>query len=351
MDIIETPGDRFQALLEIGRSLSSEKELDRLMVFILGRITPIMEAERSSLFFLDNENDVLWSKIAQGMGASEISIPIGVGIAGLVAKTGELINVPDVCSDPRFNPDVDSKSGFSTRSLLCAPMFDKQGEVLGVIQVLNKLENKPFTQEDENILEAISSLAAVAIDNAKLSDALQDMKQHVQKMNRDLQESIPEEAKDEAYNPPYFTAWTQRETQLAARYGTSVSLLHIDVAPFHEQPEPEDINVICGSVAHAILESSRETDFLARHTNKHFAILAPFTNFQQAEFLARRIQSKVKKIELGKESVSESVDVSIGIANWHPDMGGDVKELFRQAELNVSKMRSQPASPLQAVAN
>jgi HD-GYP domain-containing protein (c-di-GMP phosphodiesterase class II) len=156
---------RLDALLNVGTDLSSELDLDLLLAKIMDCVTLVMDAERSSLFILDPDTDELWSKIAQG--AQEIRFPVGVGIAGLVARTGETINIPDAYADPRFNPDVDRRTGFRTRSILCMPMRTRMGDIIGVVQVLNKRDGV-FTDDDEELLAALASQAAVAWDNAQL---------------------------------------------------------------------------------------------------------------------------------------------------------------------------------------
>ena len=156
---------RLEALLDVGMDLASELNLDALLEKIMDCITSVMDAERSSLFILDPDTNELWSKIAQG--AEEIRFPVGIGIAGTVAETGETINIPDAYQDRRFNPEFDRRTGFRTRSILCMPMRTRMGDIIGVVQVLNKREGV-FTEDDEELLAALASQAAVAWDNAQL---------------------------------------------------------------------------------------------------------------------------------------------------------------------------------------
>lgn len=120
------------------------------------------------MFFVDRERKQLWSKVA--LGASEIRFPIGVGIAGTVAQTGETINIPDAYADPRFNQDIDRRTGYKTNNLLTFPMTGHDGRVIGVFQAINK-RGGPFTDDDEETLSSLASSAAVAVENAQLVDA------------------------------------------------------------------------------------------------------------------------------------------------------------------------------------
>ncbi len=166
--------EKLTALLDVGKAMTSERNLDRLLQLILGEVTRVMEADRSSLFLVDRERNELWSKIAQGLEVREIRIKIGMGISGYVAQTGKTINIPDAYADPRFNQETDRRTGYRTRNILCAPMRNKHEEVIGVLQVLNKLDGA-FTAEDEDLLLALSSQAAVAVENAILYEDIQKL--------------------------------------------------------------------------------------------------------------------------------------------------------------------------------
>jgi serine phosphatase RsbU (regulator of sigma subunit) len=159
------------ALLEVSRALGAEMHLDSLLPVIIHKTTEVMDAERSSLFIYDPESDELWSKVAEGMDEKTIRFPAGVGIAGDVAKTLKTANIPDAYDDPRFNPEFDKQSNFKTKSMLCMPMTTRKGELIGVIQVLNKTDGDTFQESDEKLLEALCIQAGVAIVRARLTEA------------------------------------------------------------------------------------------------------------------------------------------------------------------------------------
>lgn len=163
---------RLSALLDVARTLISERDLDTLLQKILQEASRVVDADRGSLFLVDPDTGELWAKIAQGMGAGkELRIPRGVGIAGHVAETGETVKLRNAYDDPRFNTAVDKATGYQTRSLLAVPMVDMQGQIVGVIQVLNKKVGR-FTQDDADVLVALGGQAAAAIENAKLHDEI-----------------------------------------------------------------------------------------------------------------------------------------------------------------------------------
>jgi HD-GYP domain-containing protein (c-di-GMP phosphodiesterase class II) len=173
-ELIETRVEKLTALLEVGKAMASERNLDRLLQLILSEVTKVMEADRSSLFLVDRERNELWSKIAQGLEVREIRIKIGMGISGYVAQTGRTVNIKDAYKDPRFNQETDRRTGYRTQTILCVPMQNKMNEVIGVLQVLNKRDGV-FTRQDEELLLALSSQAAVAIENAILYEDIQKL--------------------------------------------------------------------------------------------------------------------------------------------------------------------------------
>lgn len=152
---------------EVGRALSSATDLDSLLTLIMENITILMEADRSTLYLLTDDGKSLWSRMAQGDGHIEIQLKVGEGLAGWVVSSGELVNIPDAYTDDRFQPAIDQQTGYRTQSILCLPMRNHVGDIVGAVQVLNK-KGGAFEKEDISLLEALSSQAAIAIENTKL---------------------------------------------------------------------------------------------------------------------------------------------------------------------------------------
>ncbi|MGE3540838.1 MAG: GAF domain-containing protein [Candidatus Tectimicrobiota bacterium] len=161
--------EKMAILLDVAISVAQTLDLDALMSKIVAKISEVLQAERSSLFLLDPVTDELWSKEAEGTQGKEIRFPRTLGLAGHVASTGQVLNVRDAYEDPRFNPVVDRATGFRTRSVLCAPVRNREGTVIGVTQAINK-QGASFGKEDEDLLLVLSSHLAVALENAQLYD-------------------------------------------------------------------------------------------------------------------------------------------------------------------------------------
>ncbi len=173
---------------EVGRALSSEGDLDSLLELIMQKVTELMEADRSTLYLMTEDGGQLWSKVAQADVSEKVMIrlPVGDGVAGWVAKTREVVNIPDAYADQRFQPAFDLKSGYRTRSILSVPMTGAQGSLVGVLQVLNKADGA-FTRSDEELMLALSSQAAIAIENARLYHSIVTQNRELQRARRDLE--------------------------------------------------------------------------------------------------------------------------------------------------------------------
>ncbi len=163
--------EKLHRLVEATKVVNSTLNIDKLLSLILDNAVQTVKADRGTLYLLDENKHELWSKVLQGSELVEIRIPVGLGIAGKVAEAGEVINITDAYKDVRFNPDIDKLSGYQTKSILCMPMRNKDGKIVGVLQLLNK-ENGAFTSEDEEYINAFSIHATIAIENAKMAQEM-----------------------------------------------------------------------------------------------------------------------------------------------------------------------------------
>lgn len=168
---------------------TSEINLGNLLHKVMSEAMRMTDAERSTLFLNDDKTGELYSRIGEGLATTEIRFPNNVGIAGAVFQSGETINIPHAYADLRFNPSVDRKTGFFTRSILCTPVANKSGKIIGVTQVLNK-RGGPFTKEDEMRLKAFTAQVAIGLENAKLFDDVQNMKNYSEGMLESMSNGV-----------------------------------------------------------------------------------------------------------------------------------------------------------------
>ena len=163
--------EKLNLLIDAAKTVNSTLDLDRLLDVILEAAIKSIAADRGTLYLVDELKSEIWSKALRGTEVIEIRLPIGKGLSGYVAKTGETINIPDAHNDPRWNPDVDKRSGYRTNNMLCMPMQNRDGKIIGVFQMLNK-KGGPFTTQDEEFINALSIHASIAIENARLAQEM-----------------------------------------------------------------------------------------------------------------------------------------------------------------------------------
>lgn len=144
----------------------TDKGIDRAWGFVR-ELRESTDCERCSLFLIDREKGDLISLFAEGIEDREIRLNLNLGVAGLVAITGRVLNIPDAYADPRFDKTTDERIGYHTRCIICVPIKNQSGEVLGVVESINKKEGT-FTDADLEFLESLSSFVAIAIENAML---------------------------------------------------------------------------------------------------------------------------------------------------------------------------------------
>ncbi|MBU0652214.1 MAG: GAF domain-containing protein, partial [Proteobacteria bacterium] len=169
--------------------VTAEIDLGALLQKVMSEATRMLNAERATLFLNDEKTNELFSKIGLGLAATEIRLPNHLGIAGAVFTSRETVNIPYAYADLRFNPAFDKKTGFFTRSILCVPVINKNGKIIGVTQVLNK-RSGPFTAEDESRLKAFTAQVSIALENAKLFDDVQNMKNYSESMLESMSNGV-----------------------------------------------------------------------------------------------------------------------------------------------------------------
>ena len=175
---------RLRSLMAGTRELNTEHDMQTLIKSVTARAKELVNAARCTLFLLDNTGSELWSYVTDAEQTSSVDeggeavfhIPLGKGIAGTVASTGEPFVAKDAYIDPLFDASFDKATGFRTRAVMCFPILGEAGHVLGAMQMINKNEKDEeaafFTEEDEDLLQALCSHVAVALTNSRLFEKI-----------------------------------------------------------------------------------------------------------------------------------------------------------------------------------
>jgi phosphoserine phosphatase RsbU/P len=157
---------RLHRILEASKLLNSTLDLAELTAIILRIVRDEVGTDRGTVFVLDRVHKVLHSLVAQGVEGTRIVVPVGNGIAGTVAATGETIDIPDAYADHRFDPSFDAKLDYRTNDIYCMPIVNRLGEIVGVLELMNR--EHPMTEEDEEFLAGVSVHVGLALENAQL---------------------------------------------------------------------------------------------------------------------------------------------------------------------------------------
>ncbi len=163
--------------LNVVTEVTRDIKLGSLLQKVMQEVTRMLNAERSTLFLNDEKTQTLWSEVGQGLETKQIRFPNHLGIAGTVFTSAKTVNIPYAYADLRFNPAFDKQTGFFTRSILCVPVINQAGTVIGVTQALNK-RGGTFSEEDESRLRAFTAQVAIALENAKLFASVQNIKNY-----------------------------------------------------------------------------------------------------------------------------------------------------------------------------
>lgn len=158
---------KLRALQDIGQALGSTLHLDDLLDLLLTRVARILDADRATLFLIDDVTGDFSSKVTHGGQTFEVRLERGQGLAGWSAQTGRTLNVKDAYQDVRFNAEWDRRTGYRSGSTLCVPVRNHHGRIIGVLQALNKRSGY-FSLDDEAMGVALAAQAAVSIENSKL---------------------------------------------------------------------------------------------------------------------------------------------------------------------------------------
>jgi len=159
-------------IVDIANRVSDSLSLDVLFPRLMEVVTETLNADRSSLFLHDPETGELFSRVMQGSVMGEVRFSATLGIAGSVFASGKGEIIADAYADSRFNRDMDRRTGYRTRNILCVPIRNRKHEVIGITQALNK-RGGDFDTEDEQLLEALSHQAASALENARIFEKVE----------------------------------------------------------------------------------------------------------------------------------------------------------------------------------
>lgn len=186
------PEDLLKIIFTYTGKIANERKVDSLLLLMADLGRELVIADRCTVWLLDREKKVLWTKVAHGISAVEI--PVGTGVAGYVVKTKKPFFTNDAYKDPVFNQDVDKKTGYRTQAILAIPLIDSTGKVIGVYQAVNKMtEDRLFSNQDVEHLILAASYAEKTLETAILNEEIESTQKEIIYLMAELGEVRSEE--------------------------------------------------------------------------------------------------------------------------------------------------------------
>ncbi|OGQ52613.1 MAG: hypothetical protein A3J24_04790 [Deltaproteobacteria bacterium RIFCSPLOWO2_02_FULL_53_8] len=311
------------AFNEIGKALTSSLDLKEILGIVMDKISVLMQPKNWSLLLLDEETDELYFEIIIGEGADKlknIRLKSGEGIAGWVAKEMMPLLVPDVSKDHRFSKKADDASNFVTKSIVCVPLANR-GRCHGVIELINKVEDGRFGEEDLMLLTTLADYTAIAIENAKFFNKVQELT-----ITDDL---------TKLYNSRFMQNRLDYEFERAKRLETNLSIIFIDLDHFkaiNDRHGHLNGSKLLAETAHIFLSKLRAVDMACRYGGDEFLILMPNTNKKNAMMVAEKLCKALREaVLLKEEGLNLHITGSFGVATF-PDDAASKEDVVHKAD-------------------
>src|SRR5205809_1561909 len=306
----------------VAKAHTSSLNLDSILQTIMDKMAEFFRPDTWSLLMVDEQKDELYFAIAVGDAAETLKtvrLKVGEGIAGWVARNGESLIVPDVYNDPRFSKRIDEMTKWKTRSIICVPLQSKH-RVLGVIQLIN-CAMESFGEQEMFFLHALCDYAAIAIDNARAVEKIQEL-------------TITDDCTG-LYNARHLYKTLEAEVYRSARFGYEFSVIFLDLDHFKHVNDTYGHLVgskLLAEIGYLIKAQLRLIDFAFRYGGDEFVVLLPQTPKDAALVVARRLRDSLRNSNFCKdEGLNLNVRASIGLATF-PHDAKTPHDIIRQAD-------------------
>lgn len=313
--------EQLAAFNQIAKALTSTLEVGEVLQLVMQKVSELLQPESWSLL-LEGSDGQLYFEICVGPAAErlkEMKIPVGEGIAGAVFRAGKGRLVGDVRDDPDFSPRFDEVSEFTTQSVIAVPLVSR-GRALGVIELVARKGAVPFNRDDLRAVTAIADYAAIAIENARNFQKVQEL-------------TLTDEHTT-LYNSRYLISALEREIERAQRFARPVSVLFLDIDQFKQVNDTRGHLVgsaLLKAVGLALVDSVRSVDSVCRYGGDEFAVLLLETHLDRAKVVAERIRHTLASREFEVDGVVMRLTVSVGYATF-PEHGKTGRALLQAAD-------------------
>ncbi|MBI5587251.1 MAG: sensor domain-containing diguanylate cyclase [Deltaproteobacteria bacterium] len=316
---------------EIGKALTSSLDLREVLNIVMDKIRELLHPKNWSLLLLNEEARELRFEIVVGPGSEKIKdlrLKLGEGVAGWVARERRPLLVADVSKDPRFWKKADEVSNFTTQSIICVPLVTR-GKCLGVIELINEVEEKSFVEDDLLVLTTLADYTAIAIENAIFFNRVQELT-----ITDDL---------TKLYNSRFLHSRLEYEVERAKRFKNPVSMIFLDLDFFKEVND--SFGHLRGSqllkeVAQLIIGLIRNVDMACRYGGDEFIIMMPETQKENAVVVAEKIRVAIREATfLRDDGINVRLTGSFGVACF-PEDACDKDGLIQMADNAMYKVKT-----------
>lgn len=284
--LMQQQSNELAIMMDIGKAITSSLHLEEVLQVIMGKVSALLEPKQWSLLLVDQESRELYFEIVVSPVAEKlkaIRLQMGEGVAGWVAAHGEPLLVADARTNPQVARHVDELVSFDTNSIICVPLMVKE-EVFGVIEIINSLQDRSYTEADLAILSTIADFAAIAIDNARSYARVNALV-----ITDDL---------TGLYNARHFDTLLDFEVERARRFNSPLSLIFFDLDYFKKVNDTHGHLVgsrILAEVGRLVKRHIRAVDFAARFGGDEYVILLPNTDKNGALTLVNNLRQLLRQ--------------------------------------------------------
>jgi diguanylate cyclase (GGDEF)-like protein len=296
---------------ELGKALTSSLQLDQVLRTIMEKLDEFLQPDTWSLLLMDQAKQELYFELAIGKNShalKDMRIKVGEGIAGWVAQTQQAVIVADVSTDTRFSSQMDERTKTETRSIVAVPVRFRDN-CLGVIELINCVGVAGFNDRDLALLEALADFAAIALENAR----------HVQR----IQELTIKDDCTDLFNARHLNAILQTEVYRSERDNLECSLIFMDLDHFKSVNDTHGHltgSTLLAEIGQVLRAHCRGSDSAFRYGGDEFVILLPQTSKENATMVARRLHKLLREhVWLTSEGLNVHITSSMGVACFPSD--------------------------------
>lgn len=326
--LLET--NTLMSCLEIGKLLTSTYNLKEILDLIMLRVSQLIPAQNWSILLKDQSTGELSFEVVVGIDkelVENVRIPLGEGVAGRVAKTGEALFLEDVEDDSIIDREVDKKTGFVTKSIICLPLkiHDK---ILGVIEVVNVENFEKFESKDLPALQILADYAAIGIENSQYFEKIRQL-------------SITDEYTG-LYNARYLHSVLEGLIKKSAENNEKLAVVFVDIDNFKDVVDTHGHlsgSKVLKEIGEKIMEYLDKDDTLIKYGGDEYVLMFPQSDKNDAAKKVKKILDSIRKSTfLNSESLSIKVTASFGVAIY-PDDAKTKKELLLAADNLMYKVK------------